>query len=695
MEPNKKKAGLAAYIDSVKNKTPFDATKLGIAVNTVKGIPAAGWQVGKDIVQGTASSLFGVGLSAGNAINTALGRDITTEYQPTGKFEKAVLGGGPVKDTATQVAENEMFLRDHGFDKSALPIAFGGTIGLTALDATPAGALEKTSGKTILTAAEKLLEVVKTAKKTRPAIETAYTAERAARATKVADTFANSSGEGAYRQALGQLSGELAPQKPVLGDVRGMLEQKDIDDLFTQIQRHIPFRDYDKISASDGLSKLLSGAVPPPSQLSLMEDVFGSSLIKEVMKNRPALTKFKDAITEVINVPRSLMTSLDFSAPFRQGAVLTVSRPKQSIPAFGNMFKMAFSQKNFDEYMTNLKNSPEWKVFKDTGLYIAEPGKVALDAKEEAFMTNLAEKIPIWGRLVKGSNRAYVGYLNKLRVDTFKALSSKFAKDGLATPENLTGLANFINNATGRGSLGALSRVSQQLNNVFFSPRLIASRFNMLNPIWYAKMPAPVRKEAIKSFAEFVGVGTTVLALASMAGAKVELDPRSTDFGKIRVGNTRWDIWGGFQQWARLFAQVASGERKTSTGKMQKLNGKGFPGESRLDVANRFIRGKLAPVPGLVLELLDGQKLYGGDVSLKEEAVSNILPLYLQDIDEAFKEFGPDAFFSVVLPSAFGVGTQTYGDTSGEGLDAYSKGQKKTSSASPEGLDDYINSLGI
>ena len=36
----------------------------------------------------------------------------------------------------------------------------------------------------------------------------------------------------------------------------------------------------------------------------------------------------------------------------------------------------------------------------------------------------------------------------------------------------------------------------------------------------------------------------TVLALASLAGADVEKDPRSSDFGKIKDGNTRWDIWG-------------------------------------------------------------------------------------------------------------------------------------------------------
>src|SRR3990167_11303153 len=95
-------------------------------------------------------------------------------------------------------------------------------------------------------------------------------------------------------------------------------------------------------------------------------------------------------------------------------------------------------------------------------------------------------------------------------------------------PELYKSFAGFVNNATGRGDLGKLNRNAQMLNTLFFSPRLIASRFNLLNPVWYARQPALVRNEAIKSFAEFVGIGSSILALAKLAGADVETDPRST-----------------------------------------------------------------------------------------------------------------------------------------------------------------------
>jgi len=516
------------------------------------------------------------------------------------------------------------------------------------------------------TALDKMVDAVKKAKAPRKELEKLYREERRKRAGAIAGIMEKGEGEKGYYQSLSKLKGELAPEKPRYEGIKNKLTQDDVDSLFSTIQKHKDLNPFEKITAQTGLYNVFNGKIPPHSQLSLLEDVFGKELVEAVISKRPFSRKLMDMTTEVLNIPKTLTTFLDMSAVLRQG-IFFVRRFPSVGRSIKQMFRQVFSQKNFDNWLDDLKHSKDYEVMKESKLYIADPNKISggLSAKEERFMTNLAERIPTIGRGVKASERAYVGYLNALRVDVFRQIAKKMQEKGYDPKENpkvFKSIADLVNNGTGRGDIGRLQPIAQELNTAFFSPRLIAARFNLLlNPMFYAKLEKPVRMEAVKDWLGFVGIGMTVLALAKLNGADVEVDLRSSDFGKIKVGNTRWDIWGGFQQWVRLAAQLASKQRKsTSTGKIYELSGKKFPFETRLDVATRFIKGKLAPVPSLVVELLEGQKIYGGDITLKEEAIERMIPMYIQDIDDAIKQFGPEAIFTTGVPAFFGTGVQTY-----------------------------------
>lgn len=389
---------------------------------------------------------------------------------------------------------------------------------------------------------------------------------------------------------------------------------------------------------------------------------------KARLKNRPMSEKIWDTVVDVFNLPKSFLASIDMSAPFRQGALLSVANPSAGAASFGEMFRQAFSERKANEWLLKLKETPEYAVMKAAKLYLAEP-TTKLTAKEENFISNLAGRIPLIGPLVKGSERAYTGYLNKLRVDVFANGADRLREQGI-TPENnpeaYKQWASFINNATGRGNLGGLEMAAPALNALFFSPRYVASRINLLNPATYAKMPAPVRKMALKNAVAYVGFGALVLTLAAAAGADVEPDPRSSDFGKIRVGDTRYDIWAGFQQVVRLIAQVTSGQRKsTKTGEITELSADKFPYETRGDVAMRFFRSKLSPTTGTIANLMEGKNIVGEEVTIQGEAVKNVVPLYLQDIHGIYEEEGPSGVITSMVPAFFGIGVQSYGEKSG------------------------------
>lgn len=385
------------------------------------------------------------------------------------------------------------------------------------------------------------------------------------------------------------------------------------------------------------------------------------------LEQRTQMEKTRDAFTNVINLPRSVMASLDYSAPLRQGLVLGVNNPGIAARAFAEMFRQSWSQQRFDRWISDLKESPQYQVMKESGLYISDPNTAKLSAKEEQFMSNLADKIPVVGRLIKGSERAYVGYLNKLRADVFAKTAEQFENDGKTVENNkklYEALGTYINATTGRGDLGKFENSAQVLNSLFFSPRLIASRIRLLtnwaNPVWYNNTPKEVRVMYAKDMLRFIAVGTTLLALASAGGGDVEKDPRSSDFGKIRVGDKRWDIWGGFQQFAKFFSQMATGERKSTRDKsIRKINGEGFKGESRADLVLNMMRSKLSPLPSVAWNLAEGENMVGEEFTWKD-VPGSFLPLLAADVVRATNKDGIPGMLGTGVPGVFGVGVQDF-----------------------------------
>jgi len=231
----------------------------------------------------------------------------------------------------------------------------------------------------------------------------------------------------------------------------------------------------------------------------------------------------------------------------------------------------------------------------------------------------------------------------------------------------LKSIARYTNSATGRGDLGALKEHAVTLNTLFFSPRLLASRVNFLNPVYYAKLEPFARMQALKSMRNLIGTVTLVLSLAEAGGASVNADPRNADFGKIRFGKTRIDILGGFQQPIRLMAQLFSGKVVSSTtGKTLSLGPQG-PGKlSRYDIAQRFVESKLGPVPSFVKDAAKGvdsigQPLQWDKFTQRNPVVQRMLPLLAQDVYQLGQTKGPLPALGGAVIGSLGVGLQTYG----------------------------------
>lgn len=382
---------------------------------------------------------------------------------------------------------------------------------------------------------------------------------------------------------------------------------------------------------------------------------------------------------EVLNVPRSVMASFDLSAPLRQGAFF-IGR-KEFYPAFGEMFKYFGSEKALTALYKNIQARPTYGLMLEHGLSLTELD-AGLTAREEKFMSNLAEKIPGIGKIIRASSRAYVGFLNKLRADVFDDLYTKAKSlDIPITDKFMNDLVEFINAGTGRGKMPKqLEKATVVLNSIFFSPRLMASRISLLNPVFYTSKEPFVRKEALKSLFTFSGVALTLLGLGALAGAEVGKDWRSSDFAKLKIGNLRIDIMAGFQQYLRMAGQLITGEYVSSvTGKVLTL-GEGYKPLTRFDIVLRQLENKEAPVASFITALLRQQTFMGEPVNVTKEIAERFTPMVLSDLVEiATKTPG---LLPLGVLGLFGVGIQNYESKSKRSSSTRSSAVKQRRSSS-------------
>ena len=400
-------------------------------------------------------------------------------------------------------------------------------------------------------------------------------------------------------------------------------------------------------------------------------------VLKDKYAKRTPSEKFGDEVAKVANIPRSIMASMDLSALLNQGLIPTLANPKMAAKAMAQMWESMKDPQEFDRWFQMVKDSPRYDlVTKKMKVRMTDPNSPFMEAREEAFGGGYAEKIPFIGtNLIKGSERAYVQYLNKLRWDMANNMIDRWEDQG-KTYRNSEKLydftGRFINDVTGSAELPfALEKYAGFFNSIFFSPRLMVSRMRLLSPYYLAMAPREIKKEYLKEIGKAMTATAAVIgafALRGMVGddddpnkISVELDPRSSDFAKIRQGDTRWNPLGGFQSLLRLYAQVGSGKAKSAnTEVVRKLDPDAPFGESRGSVVLRYFRGKLSPVVGTFVDWSQGKNVIGEPFSWKDAAIRSVIPLSAQAVIEAWDQYGPGSLPKVLLPNMVGISTQTY-----------------------------------
>lgn len=373
------------------------------------------------------------------------------------------------------------------------------------------------------------------------------------------------------------------------------------------------------------------------------------------------------------------------SAAFRQA--LPWAGTRNWWKAWGKAAEHFQSKESYDAFMANVMDSPLFRprqnpatgrpdisFAQEIGLRMTDVN-MARSARQEGIRSQLAEKIPIWGKYVAASNRAFSGFLNYLRFSQLEAM----VRDGqvMARAHNdptldLTRniplakeMAGMLNDTTGSGKLetgiGKLQYNAEKhasaLADVFFSPRLMASRIRMLNPSTYIMASKPVRQQYLHAMMRSVAMWWGIAQMGKLIGGEVSTDPKNPDFGKIKIGDTRLDPGGGFQQWLVLGARNATGQYTSSTTGNTGTFGQGYNAPTRTSNNIDFMANKLHPVAKLIWDL--GAANERQPVYVADRVAQLFLPMISGDLLELAQK-DPSLIPLVGAFSATGGGSQTY-----------------------------------
>lgn len=398
-----------------------------------------------------------------------------------------------------------------------------------------------------------------------------------------------------------------------------------------------------------------------------------------VYEQQSKITKAWLKFQQVLGLRRLIQTSIDFSMPFRQAVTVTLNPryARTTLESFGNMFKSTVSEKKYDRIMFAIQQDPLYNDMRADGLMFSEVDSKDNLKREEDYRTSFLYKIPYLREPFLASNRAAAGYINTARYNLYLKGVERLRAQGIThenSPENYAALAKWTMNMTGRGNLldfmekgENASKWQRIMGDTFYGTRLMASRFNMLNPNYYIKMPKEQRIEALKDIGSYVALSGVVALGAIGSGAKVSLDPEDADFLKAKWGDKRYDMFsGGMNTYLRTAYRLLKaiyqrtnprlyGDNKDKVA-LKKANKYGsFAVKSGTD----FFRYKLAPNTSYVLSGTLGKDPLGRDFDPKD--ILRFYPMYVDDLKDAMKK--DDATLeslSILAPSLFGIGVQEY-----------------------------------
>lgn len=349
----------------------------------------------------------------------------------------------------------------------------------------------------------------------------------------------------------------------------------------------------------------------------------------EDFKNRP-VEAVKRTAFGVGNLTKGLTFAFDTASLFHQGGFSFLTNPGIWLKSGREAFVKAFQQLGTSSHVMDHVDA---QIISRANYdkYVAM--KLDIGTTEDPLPSSLPEKIPLYGRAYKATEVAFTGFLHNLRANLADN-ELKIAQDhgiDITDKRQLQSLGKMINSSTGRGNLGKFEQAGSEINALFASVRLLKGQADTLTAHIFDKdVTGYVKKRAGERLVKAVVAEAGILAISSMLmPGSVEWNPQSSDFGKIKIGNQRFNTpLSGQASLVTLAARLLTMTSKSSTtGKYTKLNDATYGAQTGMDVLNSFFENRFSPVAALLRDYMKGKDPSGNKFDLTTEVRNMILPI--------------------------------------------------------------------
>jgi len=416
---------------------------------------------------------------------------------------------------------------------------------------------------------------------------------------------------------------------------------------------------------------------------------FEAGLIENEMKNAGLGDKFRMVVKKSSGTLKQLFASFDLSSIAVQNLPFILTQPKTSAKGLPKSFVHMASAKQFDRYLTELHNSPDWQIIKDSGLRVTEPKSLLEATREDYFPDRFKAVVKINGKeygwvnigghkyelldLSKPFERQFTSLGNLLRVVKFRTEAEILKSKGITfenSPEEYKTLAKRLNNLTSSSDIPQAYQ-NEITRTLIWSSRLVAAKLNMLGISDVAALiPGTGVKKgyyrglgvkgqkisrqqamAVYDLAKFAtSVVTLTYLVALIKGGTVNTNPTSNQFMDVEYDDGKsMNLTGGFSPYIAKLFQFANWGKTDKYGVF-----KPYKGTDPIKESVAFMGSKAPPVTRSLENVVAGKDQFGQEADISTEASKYKMPLAIGQIYDQIQKDGVAALFTEGIPTLIG-----------------------------------------